>query len=193
MVVVTGGLGCAPSVSIIHRILRRRGSYGRLTIIQGVKHADDLIWRAQYEAWADMPDVRVLLAADVATSGWGGYVGLVTALFDRLEVDAGRAMAMLCGPEGMMKASAEGLPLTVLERVVTDLAGAARDCGVRVVALVAPRHAQALLDAWRALPEGEGAAIIGRIEPAPAWVVLETELGERLLPELVEDPLPRIC
>ncbi|MEO1750839.1 hydrogenase expression/formation protein HypE [Thiofaba sp. EF100] len=66
-------------------------------------------------------------------------------------------------------------------------------CEGRVVALVAPQHAQALLDAWHALPEGEGAAIIGRIEPAPAWVVLETELGERLLPELVEDPLPRIC
>ncbi|MEW6728317.1 MAG: FAD/NAD(P)-binding protein [Pseudomonadota bacterium] len=109
VVVVTGGLGCAPSVSIIHRILRRREHYGRLTIIQGVKHADDLIWRAQYEAWAKMPKVRVLLAADVATPGWGGHVGLVTALFDRLEVDAGLAMAMLCGPEGMMKAAATGL------------------------------------------------------------------------------------
>ncbi|MFZ5537022.1 MAG: hydrogenase expression/formation protein HypE [Pseudomonadota bacterium] len=66
-------------------------------------------------------------------------------------------------------------------------------CEGRVVALVAPQHAQALLDAWHALPEGEGAAMIGRIESTPAWVVLETELGERLLPELVEDPLPRIC
>ena len=43
VVVVTGGLGCAPAVSIIHHILSHRERYGRLTILQGVKHADDLI------------------------------------------------------------------------------------------------------------------------------------------------------
>lgn len=109
VIVVTGGLGCAPSVSIIHHILRQRQRYGRLTLLQGVKHADDLIWRAQYEAWSRQPDVRVLLAADVAAPGWGGHVGLVTALFDRIELQPDRSLAMLCGPEGMMRASADGL------------------------------------------------------------------------------------
>ncbi len=109
VVVVTGGLGCAPSVSIIHHILRHRERYGRLTILQGVKHADDLIWRTQYEAWSRQPEVRVLLVADVASPGWQGAVGRVTALFDRIELDAAHAIAMLCGPEGMMLASAAAL------------------------------------------------------------------------------------
>ncbi|OYY74586.1 MAG: Ni/Fe hydrogenase subunit gamma [Gammaproteobacteria bacterium 28-57-27] len=109
VVVVTGGLGCAPAVSIIHHILSHRERYGRLTILQGVKHADDLIWRAQYALWSQQPEVQVLLAADVAAPGWGGHVGLVTALFDRIEFDAARSLAMLCGPEGMMRGSAEGL------------------------------------------------------------------------------------
>lgn len=109
VVVVTGGLGCAPSVSIIHHILTHRQRYGHLSILQGVKHTDDLIWRAQYEAWAALPDVEVHLAADAAGPDWPGHVGLVTALFERLELDGANTLAMLCGPEVMMHASAEGL------------------------------------------------------------------------------------
>ncbi len=109
VIVVTGGLGCAPSVSIIHHILTHRERYGHLSILQGVKHTDDLIWRSQYDLWAKMPDVQVLLAADVAEPGWHGHVGLVTALFDHLRFEPDRSIAMLCGPEMMMRASAEGL------------------------------------------------------------------------------------
>ena len=109
VVVVTGGLGCAPSVSIIHHMLAHRGRYGHLSILQGVKHTDDLIWRAQYEAWEQLPDVDVLLAADVAGPGWHGHVGLVTALFEQLQIEAQKTIAMLCGPEVMMRAAAEGL------------------------------------------------------------------------------------
>jgi len=42
IVLVTGGLGCAPVVSVIHYVLRRRERFGKLVIIQGVKHAEDL-------------------------------------------------------------------------------------------------------------------------------------------------------
>ena len=109
VIVVTGGLGCAPSVSIIHHILAHRGDYGHLSILQGVKHTDDLIWRSQYDAWAALPDIEVHLAADEAEPGWEGHVGLVTALFAHLRIDAGRSIAMLCGPEMMMRASAHDL------------------------------------------------------------------------------------
>lgn len=109
LVIVTGGLGCAPSVSIIHHVLRNRGRYGTLNILQGVRHTDDLIWREQYAAWAALPDVRVLLAADVPSPGWSGHVGLVTALFDRLPLTPERTVAMLCGPEIMMRSAADGL------------------------------------------------------------------------------------
>ncbi|MFO1432319.1 MAG: hydrogenase expression/formation protein HypE [Candidatus Competibacteraceae bacterium] len=68
-------------------------------------------------------------------------------------------------------------------------------CEGRVVAVVAPEQADEALARWRALPQGEEAAIIGQVEATgPAAVVLETELGgERLLDELEDDPLPRIC
>ena len=64
----------------------------------------------------------------------------------------------------------------------------------RVVAVVDPGEAVSLLNAWRALPGGERAAIAGRVEAGRRCVVLRTSLGgERLLDELEDDPLPRIC
>ncbi len=67
-------------------------------------------------------------------------------------------------------------------------------CEGRVVAVVDAAQAPAALAAWRALPQGEAAAIIGQVEVGRAQVLLETELGgERILGELEDDPLPRIC
>jgi sulfhydrogenase subunit gamma (sulfur reductase) len=82
VVVITGGLGCAPVVSVIHYVLRRRDRFRRLIIMQGVKHADDLIWREQYQAWAKLPDTQVLLAADQGGPLWPWRVGHVPDLFD---------------------------------------------------------------------------------------------------------------
>jgi hydrogenase expression/formation protein HypE len=67
-------------------------------------------------------------------------------------------------------------------------------CEGRVVAVVSPQDADAALTVWHALPQGQDAAIIGSIDAASKHVVLETELGgERILEELEDDPLPRIC
>ena len=67
-------------------------------------------------------------------------------------------------------------------------------CEGRVVAVVAPEEAEQALAAWQALPEGEGAAIVGSVAEDRQRVILVTELGgERILEELEDDPLPRIC
>jgi NAD(P)H-flavin reductase len=109
IVLVTGGLGCAPVVSVIHYVLRRRERYGKLVIIQGVKHADELIWREQYTHWSSLPDTQVLVAADHGSVLWPWHVGLVTELFGLARFNPARAVAMMCGPEGMMRAAATSL------------------------------------------------------------------------------------
>jgi NAD(P)H-flavin reductase len=109
LVIVTGGLGCAPVVSAIEYALRRRDEYGQINIVQGVKHADDFIWRERYQHWDQASDTKVLLAADVGSPLWPGHVGLVTELFDQLTFDPANATVMMCGPEGMMRAGARDL------------------------------------------------------------------------------------
>lgn len=67
-------------------------------------------------------------------------------------------------------------------------------CEGRAVAVVAPDAADTLLRRWQALPEGSEAALIGRIEAGTPRLILATELGgRRVLEELEDDPLPRIC
>jgi hydrogenase expression/formation protein HypE len=67
-------------------------------------------------------------------------------------------------------------------------------CEGRVVAVVAPQDTERALAAWHALPGGEHAAIIGTVEAEGRPVIMETELGgRRMLEELEDDPLPRIC
>ena len=51
VLVITGGLGCAPVISVINYINQRRADFGKLTILQGVKLPNDLIWRERYEQW----------------------------------------------------------------------------------------------------------------------------------------------
>lgn len=109
VVIVTGGLGCAPVVSVIHYVLKRRERYGRLTIMQGVKHADDLIWREQYEAWNQLPDTQVLIAADQGGPLWPWHVGHVPMLFDKANLDTANSTVMMCGPEGMMIAAGKAM------------------------------------------------------------------------------------
>ena len=67
-------------------------------------------------------------------------------------------------------------------------------CEGRAVAIIAEDQAEALITKWREHPSGEGAKLIGRIEEGVPRIVLETEIaGERMLDDLEEDPLPRIC
>lgn len=109
VVVVTGGLGCAPVVSAIHQLLANRADYGRLFIVQGVRHTDDLIWREQYQQWMEQPDTEVRLAADGGEAIWPHHQGSVMPLLDDLSFRPEQSVALLCGPEGMMRAAAEHL------------------------------------------------------------------------------------
>jgi len=67
-------------------------------------------------------------------------------------------------------------------------------CEGRVVAVIAEEQADEALSRWHTINNGKKARSIGRITSGLSHVVMETELGgERILEELEDDPLPRIC
>jgi len=61
-----------------------------------------------------------------------------------------------------------------------------------LVAIVAPEAAEAALTVLRTV--APRSALIGEMSAGKSQVVLETEFGgQRVLDELEDDPLPRIC
>ncbi|OUD15586.1 FAD/NAD(P)-binding protein [Thioflexithrix psekupsensis] len=109
LIIVSGGLGCAPVVSVINYILRRRERFGRLTIVQKVKHVDEFIWPDRYERWQKVPDTHVLVASTEGAPNWPWEVSPRIKVIEEVKVHTDRTMVMMCGPEGMMRSAAQHL------------------------------------------------------------------------------------
>lgn len=109
IVIVTGGLGCAPTVSVINYILARREQYGAIKILQGVKHSEDLIFRKQYALWQKNKNTEVYIAADKAGPKWPWGIGYVTDMIASLSLQPKKTIVMMCGPEMMMHAAINAL------------------------------------------------------------------------------------
>ncbi|WP_320822213.1 FAD/NAD(P)-binding protein [Reinekea sp.] len=105
VLVITGGLGCAPVTSVINYVLQRRKQFGQLTILQGVKRASDMVYSDRYTAWAEAPNTQVLLAADQGGPQWPWYTGTVVDLLKQVDIDPLRTLVMACGPERMLHAA----------------------------------------------------------------------------------------
>lgn len=104
--VATGGLGCAPVTGAIQYMMRRRESYGHISIVHGVKKPADLIYRDRFEQWRHRPDTEVHLTSDEPDRRWRDRTGVVTELFEEVDLDPGRTIAFLCGPEVMLRLGA---------------------------------------------------------------------------------------
>jgi len=111
-------------------------------------------------------------------------------------------LATVCAE--LHRASAMGVRLTQAALPVRDVVVSVCDmlgydpmylaCEGRVVAVIDPAEADDLLTGWKALDEGKDASLIGYMDADINHVLLETEIGgERILEELEDDPLPRIC
>jgi NAD(P)H-flavin reductase len=102
LTLTTGGLGCAPAVSVINYIINRRASYGALKILHGIKTPKDLLYRSRIRQWKKTPDTEVLLTVDHPDQTWRYNVGVVTNLFSQVSIDPQKSLVMICGPERMM-------------------------------------------------------------------------------------------
>ena len=108
VVVVAGGIGLAPLRPVIVHVLRNRERYGRLRVVIGARTPGEHIFRDDVAAWRRQ-GVEVHRTVDRAGAGWDEAVGLVTQPLRRMWLDAPRTVAMICGPEVMMRAAARML------------------------------------------------------------------------------------
>jgi NAD(P)H-flavin reductase len=103
VIVVAGGVGLAPLRPLIYQVLQNRKDYGRLVILYGARSPRDLLYRKELATWARNREIQVLVTVDYGGLGWRGHVGVVTTLFKYARLDPACSIAMVCGPEIMMR------------------------------------------------------------------------------------------
>jgi NAD(P)H-flavin reductase len=109
VVVVGGGLGVAPLRPAIRGLVADRERDGRISVLVGARSPDDLLFLDELRALADEPRLHVAITVDHAEPGWAGPVGVVPELIPDAPFDPSTAMALVCGPEVMMRFTAEAL------------------------------------------------------------------------------------
>ena len=108
VLIVAGGIGLAPLRPAVLELLARRGHYGRVALLYGTRTPADVLYPRELEDWRAR-GLQVLTTVDAADRSWTGAVGVVTRLIPRADVDPERTIAMVCGPEVMMRFCAQEL------------------------------------------------------------------------------------
>jgi NAD(P)H-flavin reductase len=103
MVLVAGGIGLAPLRPALYQILGQRERFGRVVLLYGARAPEDLLYRQELIRWRAQFDLEVYVTVDRATSRWLGNVGVVTRVISRAPFDPMNTVALVCGPEVMMR------------------------------------------------------------------------------------------
>ena len=109
VVIAAGGIGLAPLRSVMYHILSHREKYGKAVLLYGARTPADILYRRELEHWRSQFDLEVLVTVDRSTDIWRGSVGVVTRLIPRASFDPPNTIAMVCGPEIMMRFTAAEL------------------------------------------------------------------------------------
>jgi NAD(P)H-flavin reductase len=106
---VAGGIGLAPLRPAVRAVLARRERYGRVALLYGARTPDDQLYKRELARLRGRFDVDVDATVDRAPAGYRGKVGVVTRLIPRTEIDPRHTIALVCGPEVMMRFAARAL------------------------------------------------------------------------------------
>ncbi len=102
IIIVAGGLGLAPVMSLIHTILEDRENYKRLVIIYGSIDPENILFKKDIEDWKTRDDIELSITVDNPDQSWQGEVGVCTNLIPGIDCGPD-SYAVVCGPPVMYK------------------------------------------------------------------------------------------
>ena len=108
VVVVAGGIGLAPLRGAMRYLAENKSTERTVALRVGARLPDQIVFPDEIARWGEM-GIDVAVTVDVADAGWTGNVGVVTQILAELPFDGAGAIALVCGPEIMMRFSARSL------------------------------------------------------------------------------------
>jgi NAD(P)H-flavin reductase len=116
VLIVAGGLGLAPLRPAIYQILNHRSEFKRVILLYGARTPDDLLFRKELARWRGRLDLEVGITVDRAGPDWRGRIDVVPALLASHQLDPAQTVALVCGPEVMMRFTVRELELRGIPR-----------------------------------------------------------------------------
>jgi len=106
VVIAAGGIGLAPLRPALYALMQEREKYRKIVLLYGTRTPEDILYRHELEQWRGQFDLEIQVTVDRAASTWRGNVGVVTAMISRAPFDPSNTLALVCGPEVMMRFTA---------------------------------------------------------------------------------------
>lgn len=102
-VVIAGGIGLAPLRPVLYHLMAQRERYRNIVLLYGARSPEEILYKRELERWRGKFDLEVQVTVDRGASGWRGNVGVVTPLVARAPFNPSNTVALVCGPEIMMR------------------------------------------------------------------------------------------
>jgi len=109
IIIVAGGIGMAPLRPVIHYLIKNVHEFGEVYLLYGARTPADTLFKDDLKKWSTK--INVLLSVDQINQETSLKVheGLVTSLFDQMDIPLSDTITFTCGPQIMMKFVAAGL------------------------------------------------------------------------------------
>jgi NAD(P)H-flavin reductase len=103
VLLIAGGLGLAPLRAPIFHVTQNRPDYRSVHILYGTADPVQLLFDFEYEQWNRIYGCDLQIIVERPDDAWTGHVGMITKLFDAVDVDPDETYAIVCGPPVMFK------------------------------------------------------------------------------------------
>lgn len=103
IVIIAGGIGLAPLRPAVHAVLAHGRRFGRASLLVGARTPADMIFVKELERWTARDGLNVHATVDSADEAWRGDVGVVTQLIPRAGFRPAESIALVCGPDIMIR------------------------------------------------------------------------------------------
>lgn len=99
---IAGGIGIAPLRSLLKfLIISQPHRIGDIIFLYGARKPQDLLYKNELKHWNK--SIKLMLTVDNPDREWHGRVGVVTKLLDEISIEPLKTIALICGPEIMMR------------------------------------------------------------------------------------------
>ncbi|MEJ5361057.1 MAG: FAD/NAD(P)-binding protein [Spirochaetota bacterium] len=139
VIYVAGGIGLIPLRSSIVHVLQHRNDFGRILLLYGSRSPQDLMYQYMLEQWQKIEGFETFITVDNGTPEWKGNVGIITTLFDKVEIPVENTVAFVCGPpvmfnavikELMQRGIKDDMIISTLERHMKCGVGKCQHCAI---------------------------------------------------------------